>query len=71
MATAGSGDVLSGIIVSLLAQQYDPESAALLSVYLHGLAGDLAAKEWGEHSLIATDILGKIPEAYHTLAQMA
>ena len=63
MATAGTGDVLTGIIASLLAQRYDPDQAALWGVYLHGLAGDMAMKEVGENSLIATDLLNNIPKA--------
>ena len=63
MATAGSGDVLCGIIGSFLAQGATPYEAAKQGVYIHGLAGDLAAKEVGEVSLIAGDILKKVPEA--------
>ncbi len=63
MATAGSGDVLSGIIASLLAQGYLPAEAAQLGVYLHGLAGDLAAEELGEASLIASDLITYLPKA--------
>ena len=65
MATAGSGDVLTGIIASLLAQSYEPEAAALLGVYLHGLAGDLAVK--GKSTLIASDIIEAIPQALYQL----
>lgn len=57
MATAGSGDVLTGIILALLAQQYTPQQAAVIGVYLHGLAGDKAAKERSQKSLIASDII--------------
>ena len=57
MATAGSGDVLTGIITALLAQKYDPTIAAVLGVYCHGHAGDIAAKEKGEIGLIASDII--------------
>ncbi len=57
MATASSGDVLTGMILSLLAQRYSPEEAALLGVYLHGKAGDVAAKKIGENSMIARDII--------------
>ena len=60
MATAGSGDVLTGMILSLLAQRYTPQEAALLGVYLHGKAGDEAAKEIGENSMIARDIVKSI-----------
>ena len=57
MATAGSGDVLTGILTGLLARGYKPQDACIVGVYLHGLAGDLAAKEIGEDSLIAGDII--------------
>lgn len=57
MGTAGSGDVLTGIIVGLLAQGYAPLEAAVLGVSLHALAGDAAAEELGEHSLVASDII--------------
>ena len=60
MATAGSGDVLTGMILSLLAQRYSPEESALLGVYLHGKAGDKAAKEIGENAMIARDIVKSI-----------
>ncbi len=67
MATAGSGDVLTGIILSLLAQRYSPEEAAVLGVYLHGLAGDLAADEIGQEALIASDITEHLGKAYAAL----
>jgi NAD(P)H-hydrate epimerase len=63
MATAGSGDVLAGIIGAFLGQGLDCFSAAKYSVYLHGLAGDLAAKEKGQLSLIASDIIAALPMA--------
>lgn len=63
MATAGSGDVLTGIIGSFLAQGMSPFKAAKIGTYIHGLAGDLAAKEIGEISLVAGDILKKVPQA--------
>ncbi|MFH1361807.1 MAG: NAD(P)H-hydrate dehydratase [bacterium] len=63
MATAGVGDVLAGMIGALVAQGILPFEAATLGVYLHGLAGDLAASEKGEYSLIASDLVEKIPNA--------
>jgi len=63
MATAGSGDVLSGMIAAFLGQGLDAFNAAKYAVYLHGLAGDLAAKEKTQISLIASDIIDKIPQA--------
>ena len=60
MATAGSGDVLTGMILSLLAQRYSPAEAALLGVFLHGKAGDVAAENIGMESLIARDIIRNI-----------
>ena len=56
MATAGSGDVLTGIILSLLAQSYTPEEAAIIGVFMHGRAGDIAASKLGQESMIASDI---------------
>ena len=56
MATAGSGDVLTGIILSLLAQRYTPEEAAIIGVFMHGRAGDKAAAERGMETMIARDI---------------
>lgn len=67
MATAGSGDVLTGLLTALLAQHYPPLDACRLGVYLHGLAGDLAAKELGEDSLIASDLIDHLPYAFKTL----
>ena len=57
MATGGTGDVLTGIITGLLAQGYEPEKAAILSVYEHGLAGDRAASKKGQSALIASDVI--------------
>lgn len=67
MATGGSGDVLTGMITSLLAQGYHPLHACILGVYLHGLAGDLAAAERSEESMLASDIIEFIPAAYKFL----
>ena len=60
MATAGSGDVLTGIILSLLAQRYTPEEAAIIGVFMHGRAGDKAAEKLGMESMIAGDIVKKL-----------
>jgi len=64
MATAGSGDVLTGIIAGLLAQSYSPLSASLAGVFLHGLAGDIAANEKSQESLIASDIIENLGLAF-------
>jgi NAD(P)H-hydrate epimerase len=64
MATAGSGDVLTGMIVALLGQGYMPSEAAILGVYLHGLAGDIAAKQYSQPSMLASDITDAIGKAY-------
>lgn len=63
MATGGTGDVLTGMIAALLGQQMSRIDAAVLGVYLHGLAGDIAAEELGRLSLMAWDLLDFIPEA--------
>ncbi|MCQ2095959.1 MAG: NAD(P)H-hydrate dehydratase [Bacteroidaceae bacterium] len=68
MATAGSGDVLTGIILALLSQGADPVMATQASVFIHGLAGDLAAKEKGEVSLLASDIVECLPQAFMQVA---
>lgn len=68
MATAGCGDVLTGMISSFLGQGISPFESAKTGVYLHGLAGDLAEEEKGQASLIATDLLNKIPRAIKSLA---
>jgi len=64
MATAGSGDVLTGMILSFLAQRYTPEEAAVLGVYLHGLAGDFAAEHNSQEAMIASDITENIGKAF-------
>ncbi|MBF0531752.1 MAG: NAD(P)H-hydrate dehydratase [Candidatus Omnitrophica bacterium] len=64
MATAGSGDVLTGIIAAFLAQGLDGFLAAKTGAYIHGLAGDLAAEEKGRISLIASDIIDHLPQAF-------
>jgi len=67
MATGGSGDVLTGIITGLLAQGYSPTEACILGVYLHGLAGDLAAESSGYEALIAGDIIDNIGKGFMEL----
>ncbi|MDO8630788.1 MAG: NAD(P)H-hydrate dehydratase, partial [Phycisphaerales bacterium] len=64
MATAGAGDVLSGVIAALIGQRMEPFEAAILGVYLHGLAGDFAAEELGRWSMTAFDIIDYLPEAF-------
>ncbi len=64
MATAGSGDVLTGILTALLARGYDKASACQLGMFVHGLAGDLAAKAVGKESLVASDIINFLPKAF-------
>ena len=64
MATAGSGDVLTGIVLSLLAQGYMPFQAAIMAVFLHGLAGNLACRDSGEEALMASDIINYIGKAF-------
>lgn len=71
MATAGSGDVLTGIILGLLTQGYQPEHAALAGVYLHGLAGDIAATELSVESLTAGDIIDLMGKAFTELKHTA
>lgn len=70
MATGGSGDVLTGIVLSLLAQGYAAADAARVGVYVHGLAGDCAAKENGKTSLVAGDIIDCLPQAWKTLERV-
>jgi len=67
MAKGGSGDVLTGIITGLLAQGYVPAEAAILGVYLHGLAGDLAARELSMEAMTAGDIVYALGRAYNEL----
>jgi NAD(P)H-hydrate epimerase len=67
MAKAGTGDVLTGMVASFIGQGLSPLDAARLGVYVHGMAGDLAASEFGLHSVLASDIIGAIPEAFKSL----
>jgi NAD(P)H-hydrate epimerase len=71
LATGGTGDVLTGLLAGLLAQYADRPLTAVVAaaVYLHGLAGDLAAQDLGQHSLIAGDVLARVPGAYKVLGE--
>jgi len=71
MASGGSGDCLTGIIASLLGQQYSPWDAARLGAFIHGLAGDLAADALGEAGMIASDILMHLPHAIRQVTAAA
>ena len=67
MATAGSGDVLSGVLTGLLSQGYDPLLSAVFGVYLHGTAGAIASQKMGYEAVMATDIIDNIGNAYMSL----
>ncbi|MGD1844848.1 MAG: NAD(P)H-hydrate dehydratase [Salibacteraceae bacterium] len=67
MATGGMGDALTGILIGLLAQGYPPKAACLLGVFLHGLAGDLAAQEKGMEALLASDVIDHLGAAFQHL----
>jgi NAD(P)H-hydrate epimerase len=67
MATAGCGDVLAGIITGLLARGYNQADACMVGMYLHGLAGDLAARDLGQESLVAGDLVKYLPKAFLTV----
>lgn len=68
MATGGSGDVLTGVIAGLLAQNYSPLHSCLLGVYLHGLAGDIAAEKLSQEAMIAGDIITNMGEAFKLIS---
>lgn len=68
MATGGSGDVLTGLLTGLLAQGYTPLETTLFGAYLHGMAGDIAAKEKGVEGIIASDIIESLPPAFLRLS---
>lgn len=72
MATGGTGDILTGMTAGVIAQMpNDYARAAIAAVYLHGLAGDVAAERMGEHSLVATDLLHGLPEVFRRASQSA
>ena len=67
MATAGSGDVLTGVIAALLGQGMNNFDASVLGVYIHGLAGDIAAEKLGQISMMTTDIIDNLPCAFKNI----
>lgn len=67
MATAGAGDALTGMIAGLLGQIRDLVASCVLGVYMHGLAGDIAASERGQHSMTAVDLIDRVPDAFRSL----
>ena len=69
MATAGCGDVLTGIITGLLARGYKQADACIVGMYLHGLAGDIAVRETGVESLIASDLITYLPQAFKRITE--
>ena len=69
LAKGGSGDCLTGIIVGLLARGYTPAKAALIGVYVHGLAADLCAKKMSEESILISDVIQKLPVAFKRLTK--
>lgn len=72
MATGGTGDILTGMVAGMIAQHpKDAFQAVLVAVHLHGLAGDVAREKLGEHSLVATDLLRGLPQAFRRTREMA
>ena len=67
MATAGSGDVLTGILTALLARGYSELNACIIGMFIHGAAGDMAARKFGKESLMAGDIIDYLPEVFKRL----
>ena len=67
MAKGGSGDVLTGIITGLLSQSYNPLQACMLGVYLHGLAGDIAAEKFSQEAMQASDIIENLGAAFKVI----
>ena len=72
MATGGTGDILTGMTAGLIAQNPDHITEAVIAaVHLHGLAGDVACESMGEHSMVATDLLAALPEAFRRTGKSA
>ena len=72
MATGGTGDILTGIVAGMLAQNTKRDFLAVLAaVHLHGLTGDVAEEAIGEHSLVATDLIRALPEAFRRVRAQA
>jgi len=72
MATGGTGDILTGMVAGLIAQNPDRIAEAVIAaVHLHGLAGDVARESMGEHSMVATDLLKSLPEAFRRTRDMS
>ena len=69
MATGGSGDVLTGVVLALLARGYAAADAARIAVYVHGLAGDIAAERYGQTALTAGDIVDALPSAWKKMEE--
>jgi NAD(P)H-hydrate epimerase len=69
MATAGTGDTLTGIICGLLSQGYLTKEAVILGVYLHGLAGDIAAEKMSQEAMIASDLIDNLGAAFLKIQQ--
>ena len=67
MATAGTGDVLTGMISSFLAQGLSPANASVLGVYMHGYAGDIVAGKKGQQSMVASDIINELPGVFRSI----
>ena len=68
MATAGTGDVLAGVLTALLARGYSQADACTLAMYLHGAAGDFAAQQLGMESLTASDVITSLPNVFQQLS---
>ena len=69
MATAGSGDVLTGIITGLLARGYNQAEACQIGMFVHGLAGDMAAEVKGKEGMVASDIIDYLPNAFKMIME--